>query len=59
MKKTFAAITIALGLTVTSCNKTYQCVDPNTEIVTGEVSAPSQSKANSMCSTHNAVAKKK
>lgn len=47
MKK-ILLLAIAGGMFAASCEKTYQCKD-QTGQVTGEVTASSQEKANSMC----------
>lgn len=49
MKKKLALLAIAGGMMVTSCKKTYECKDNQTEIITGEITASSQSEADKMC----------
>ena len=49
MKTRILFLAMASALAAASCCKTYQCKDNQTEIITSEVCATSQSKANSMC----------
>ena len=49
MKTKILLLAIAGGLFAASCCKSYQCKDIQTEIITGEVCATSQSEANTMC----------
>ena len=49
MKMKILVLAMSSGLVAASCCKTYQCKDDRTGIITGEVCATSQAKANSMC----------
>ncbi|MES2680641.1 MAG: hypothetical protein V4635_12180 [Bacteroidota bacterium] len=52
MKNKMLLMAIVSGVVVASCNKTYVCKD-QAGIVTAEVKARSQSKANSLCQGNN------